>query len=332
MSFPTRTEPWQAPTDPLQAQEAVMAFETTTAEVIAGINLEGNIAVVTGATTGLGRETARALASAGAHVIVCGRSAEKGEESAAAIRESVPSASLEIQPFDLADLGTVRAGAAAILERHDAINILVNNAGVMFTPEGRTADGFETQFGTNHVGHFLLTNLLMPALLAGSPARIVNVSSAGHGFGDVRWDDANFDDAPYDKFEAYGQSKTANILFTLELDRRFAEAGLRSNAVHPGMIMTDLARHMGGDDMEELGRRAAARAEAGTGGGLPKFKTIEQGAATSIYCAVSPDMEGVGGRYLDNVEFAEPAPYAADLEAAARLWAMSETLVGESFS
>jgi NAD(P)-dependent dehydrogenase (short-subunit alcohol dehydrogenase family) len=308
-----------------------MAFETTTAEMIDGIDLAGSVAVVTGATTGLGRETARALAAAGAHVVVCGRTSEKCEASIAAIREAHPHAVLDHEPFDLGDLSTVRAGAAGILSRHPEISILVNNAGVMFTPQGRTADGFETQFGTNHLGHFVLTNLLMPALLAGAPSRIVNLSSAGHGFSDILWDDPNYDSRPYDKFEAYGQSKTANILFTVALEARHGAAGVHSNAVHPGMIMTDLARHMGEGDMEELGVRAARREDAGTGGGLPRFKSIEQGAATSVMAAVAPALDGVGGRYLDDADFGEPAGYAIDPDAAERLWSLSETLVGESF-
>lgn len=320
-----------APT-PLSDLEYDMAFDTTTTDVLHAVDLDGTIAIVTGATTGLGRETARALASVGAHVVVCGRSEAKCEESIAAIREAHPDASLEAQAFDLADLATVRIGAEAIRSRHSSISILVNNAGVMFTPEGRTEDGFETQFGTNHLGHFLLTNLLLPSLLAGAPSRVVNLSSAGHGFGDIRWDDPQFEADEYDKFEAYGQSKTANILFTLELDRRYAAAGLRSNAVHPGMIMTDLARHMEASDMEELGKRASAREAAGNGGGLPDFKSIEQGAATSVYAAASPEMEGVGGRYLDNVEFGTPADWATNLESAARLWTLSEELVGQAFN
>jgi NAD(P)-dependent dehydrogenase (short-subunit alcohol dehydrogenase family) len=308
-----------------------MAFETTTAEVIKGVDLSGRIAVVTGATTGLGRETARTLASAGAHVVVCGRTADKCQASIDEILGGHPEASLEFEPFDLGDLSTVRAAADAIVARHPQISILVNNAGVMFTPEGRTVDGFETQFGTNHLGHFVFTNHLMPALRAGAPSRVVNLSSAGHGFSDILWDDPNYESRPYDKFEAYGQSKTANILFTLGLEARHAAEGVRSNAVHPGMIMTDLARHMGEGDMEELGARAAQREAAGNGGGLPQFKTVEQGAATSVFAAVDPSLEGVGGRYLDNVEFAEPAAWAIGADAAERLWTMSESLVGESF-
>lgn len=308
-----------------------MAFETTTSEVIDGIDLAGAVAVVTGATTGLGAETARTLAAAGAHVVVCGRTADKCRAAIDAILERHPDASLEFEPFDLGDLATVRVGADALLARHRQLSILVNNAGVMFTPEGRTVDGFETQFGTNHLGHFVLTNRLMPALLAGAPSRVVNLSSAGHGFSDVKWDDPNYDTRPYDKFEAYGQSKTANILFTVALDARHRGAGVRANAVHPGMIMTDLARHMGEGDMEELGARAAQREASGTGGGLPGFKTVEQGAATSVFAAVSPSLADIGGRYLEDADFGVPAEYAVDVDAAERLWAMSEEFVGESY-
>lgn len=308
-----------------------MGFETTTTEVIEGIDLDGTVAVVTGATTGLGRETARCLAAAGAHVVVCGRTAEKCRRAIEEIVAAHPDASLDFEPFDLGDLATVRAGADAIVARYPAVSILVNNAGVMFTPEGRTVDGFETQFGTNHLGHFVFTNRLMPALLAGAPSRVVNLSSAGHGFSDIHWDDPDYRARPYDKFEAYGQSKTANILFTLGLEARHAGAGVRSNAVHPGMIMTDLARHMDAGDMEELGARAAQREAAGNGGGLPGFKTVEQGAATSVFAAVAPALEDVGGRYLEDVDFGEPAAWATDPESVERLWALSESLVGESF-
>ncbi|MDG2026903.1 MAG: SDR family NAD(P)-dependent oxidoreductase [Acidimicrobiales bacterium] len=305
-----------------------MAFETTTDEVIEGVDLSGKTAVITGATTGLGQETARTLAAAGAHVVVCGRTEEKCDAAMATIRESVPGASLESQTFDLGDLATVRTGADALLARHDRIDLLINNAGVMFTPEGQTVDGFETQFGTNHLGHFVLTNRLLPAVKAAAPSRIVNLSSAGHFTSDVIWDDPNFATTEYDKFNAYGQSKTSNILFSVELDRRHGSDGVRANAVHPGMIMTELARHMGPDDLTELGERAAKR----SGPGLPEFKSLEQGAATSVWVAVADEMTDVGGTYCEDASVSTPAPYALDGDAAARLWAMSEELVGESFS
>ncbi|MEM7139765.1 MAG: SDR family NAD(P)-dependent oxidoreductase [Actinomycetota bacterium] len=306
-----------------------MAFETTTDEVIAGVDLAGKIAVVTGATTGLGQETARALAAAGAHVVVCGRTTEKCEASMSAIRDVVPGASLDSQEFDLADLATVRTGADALLARHERIDLLINNAGVMFTPEGKTADGFETQFGTNHLGHFVLTNRLMPALKAAAPSRIVNLSSAGHFTSDVLWDDPHFESTDYDTFVSYGQSKTSNILFSVELDRRHGADGVRANAVHPGMIMTDLARHMGPGDFEELQDRASKREN---GPGLPEFKTLEQGAATSVWVAVSDEMEGVGAQYCEDASVSTPAAYAIDADAAERLWTMSEGFVGETFA
>ena len=309
-----------------------MAFSTTTDEVMNGIDLSGRVAVVTGATTGLGLETARALAAGGAEVVLCGRTAKKCEAAAEAISETVSAAKLSTAVFDLADLPTVRAGAASILEQHPVIQLLVNNAGVMFTPEGRTAQGFETQFGTNHLGHFVLTNHLLPALRAGAPARIVNLSSAGHHSGQIRWDDLHFEAEPYDKFEAYGQSKTANILFSVELDRRLAGSGVRANAVHPGMIVTDLARHMTSDDLAELQRRAAARAASGAGPGLPNFKSVEQGAATSVWATVSADMTDVGGTYCEDAAISVAADYATDVDYATRLWSVSEQLVGESFS
>ena len=309
-----------------------MAFSTTTDEVMNGIDLSGRVAVVTGATTGLGHETARALAAGGAEVVLCGRTAKKCEAAAEAISETVSAAKLSTAVFDLADLPTVRAGAASILEQHPVIQLLVNNAGVMFTPEGRTAQGFETQFGTNHLGHFVLTNHLLGALRAGAPARIVNLSSAGHHSGQIRWDDLHFEAEPYDKFEAYGQSKTANILFSVELDRRLAGSGVRANAVHPGMIITDLARHMDSDDLTELQRRAAARAASGAGPGLPNFKSVQQGAATSVWAAVSADMTDVGGSYCEDAAISVAADYATDVDYAARLWSVSEQLVGESFS
>ncbi len=309
-----------------------MAFSTTTDEVMNGIDLSGRVAVVSGATTGLGLETARALAAGGAEVVLCGRTAKKCEAAVESISETVSAAKLSSAVFDLADLPTVRAGAASILEQHPVIHLLVNNAGVMFTPEGRTAQGFETQFGTNHLGHFVLTNHLLGALRAGAPARIVNLSSAGHHSGQIRWDDLHFEAEPYDKFEAYGQSKTANILFSVELDRRLAGSGVRANAVHPGMIITDLARHMDSDDLAELQRRAAARAASGSGPGLPEFKSVQQGAATSVWAAVSTDMTEVGGSYCEDAAISAAADYATDADYAARLWSVSEQLVGEPFS
>jgi NAD(P)-dependent dehydrogenase (short-subunit alcohol dehydrogenase family) len=301
--------------------------QTTTDEVLEGVDLRGKVAVVTGASTGLGLETARALASAGAHVVLAVRSDDKGEAAVAKIRDAVPGASVEYGICDLASLESVRAFAAATLGRQPRIDLLVNNAGVMYTPFERTADGFELQFGTNHVGHFLLTNLLLPAVIAAAPSRIVNLSSGGHQSSDILWDDPNYERRAYDKFESYGQSKTANILFTVELDRRLAPKGVRAYAVHPGMIMTELSRYMTRDDMLELRERA----KRGPGGGLPSFKSIEAGAATTVWAATAGELANTGGVYLADCQVAEPRDWAVDPQSASRLWVLSEDLVGQRF-
>ena len=301
--------------------------QTTTDEVLEGIRLDGVTAVVTGASTGLGLETSRALAAAGAHVLLAVRDTAKGEASVATIRERVPDASVGFGVVDLSSLASIREFADATLATHPRIDVLVNNAGVMFTPFGRTADGFESQFGTNHLGHFLLTNLLMPALLAAAPARIVNLSSGGHQASDIIWADPNYEQREYDKFEAYGQSKTANILFTVELDARLAGRGVRSYAVHPGMIATDLGRHMTRDDMRAL----RDRAKQAPAGGLPAYKSIPAGAATTVWAATAPELSSVGGVYLADCGLAMANQWALDRTSAARLWTLSEELVGQRF-
>lgn len=298
-------------------------FSTTTDEVIEGVDLSGRLAVVTGASTGLGRETARALASAGASVVLAVRDVDKGAEVLRSL-PARPGASHEVQALDLADLDSVRAFAATFLGQHPRLQLLINNAGVMATPFERTAQGFERQFGTNHLGHFLLTVLLAPALVAGAPARVVNLSSGGHRASDILWDDPNFERTPYDKFVAYGQSKTANILFTVELERRLGPRGVHAWAVHPGMVGTELGRYMTRDDFAALVERAKR-----TGGALPERKPIPAGAATSVWAAVAPELEGRGGGYLEDCSISDQhAPWALDPERASRLWAMSETFVG----
>ena len=305
-----------------------MAFDTTTDQVLRGVRLAGKTALVTGATTGLGLETSRALASAGATVILGARSEDKAEAAKATILEQVPGAALEHVIVDLTSLASIREAAANVLARHDRLDLLVNNAGVMFTPFERTADGFELQFGTNHLGHFLLTALLMPAITAAAPSRIVNLSSGGHRASDILWDDPNYETREYDKFESYGQSKTANILFTRELERRFGPAGVHAYAVHPGMIVTDLGRHMTRDDRQVL----AEKFKASPSGAAPQYKTVEQGAATSVWAATAPELDSAGGAYLADAEISDDdAPWTRDAEAAARLWALSEELVGQPF-
>ena len=305
-----------------------MAFDTTTDQVLRGVRLAGKTALVTGATTGLGLETSRALASAGATVILGARSEDKAEAAKATILEQVPGAALENVIVDLTSLASIREAAANVLARHDRLDLLVNNAGVMFTPFERTADGFELQFGTNHLGHFLLTALLMPAITAAAPSRIVNLSSGGHRASDILWDDPNYETREYDKFESYGQSKTANILFTRELERRFGPAGVHAYAVHPGMIVTDLGRHMTRDDRQVL----AEKFKASPTGAAPQYKTVEQGAATSVWAATAPGLDAHGGAYLADAEVSDDdAPWTRDADAAERLWALSEELVGQPF-
>jgi len=293
---------------------------STTDDVMAGIDLSGKTAVVTGASAGLGVETTRALAAAGAHVVMAVRDKAKGEAAAERVRAGAAGASVELGQLDLASLDSIRTFVAWLSERQPRIDLLINNAGVMAPPLLRTTEGFELQMGTNHLGHFLLTNVLTPAITAAAPARVINLSSRGHMRSDIRWDDPHWRTTEYDKWEGYGQSKTANILFTVELDRRLHDEGVRAFAVHPGVIMTELSRHLSRDDVGTLRSRSP--------GGRLEFKTAEQGAATTVWGATSPDLDGNGGLYLDDCQIGEPAPYALDPDSAARLWTWSEGEVG----
>jgi NAD(P)-dependent dehydrogenase (short-subunit alcohol dehydrogenase family) len=305
-----------------------MSFETTTDEVLEGVDLRGRIAIVTGASAGLGVETARALASAGAQVVLAGRDASRIEAAANTILEREPNAMLEQGALDLTSLDSVRAFAEWFDASHDRLHLLINNAGVMYTPFDHTTEGFEMQFGTNHVGHFLLTCLLVPKLLADPPSRVVNLSSGGHMGSDIVWEDVNFERRDYDKFAAYGQSKTANILFSVELDRRLGSRGVHAYAVHPGMISTELGRYMTKDDFQAL----MDRAKSSPSGGMPPYKTVEQGAATSVWAATAPELDDRGGTYLADTEVTDQhAPWARDPESAQRLWALSEQMVGQTF-
>lgn len=309
-----------------------MAFghDTTTDEVLEGIDLTGKTALVTGASGGLGAETARALASKGAAVTLAVRNVAKGEEVAQSIREST-GATVDVVKLELDSLASVRACTEGWLANHGALNILINNAGVMACPLARTERGWELQFATNHLGHFLLTALLLPAIKAGAPSRIVNLSSGAHRFGGVDFDDIHFENRKYDKFAAYGQAKTANILTAVELGRRLAGSGVTINAVHPGVIMTDLGRHLTPEDL--------ANFPGATSVEEMRFKTVESGAATSVWAATAPELEGLSGRYLEDCHIAEQATedgvqvgyssWAMDPEAATRLFTLSEELVGE---
>ncbi|MBN7795569.1 SDR family NAD(P)-dependent oxidoreductase [Parahaliea mediterranea] len=324
---------------------SAFGFASTTDEVLAEVRLEGRVALVTGASSGLGLETARALAARGATVVMLGRNRAKLEGAAAALAESEPPGRLDTARLDLADLDQVRGAAATLLDLYPRVDLLINNAGVMACPLSRTAQGFEQQFGTNHLGHFLFTCLMAPALIRaaaeGEGARVVNLSSGGHRFAPVDFDDPNYLRRDYDKWQSYGQSKTANILFSVALDRRLAPRGVRVFAVHPGMIMTELGRHLDAADIESMRERAAAIAAGDGGGEAPGgFKTIPQGAATTVYAATSRELDGLGGRYLEDCQLAAKAgegvaggveSYAVDPNAAQRLWQLSEELVGQSF-
>jgi NAD(P)-dependent dehydrogenase (short-subunit alcohol dehydrogenase family) len=291
----------------------------TASEVASGHDLSGMNVIVTGGTSGLGAETARVLAAAGARVVVAARSRGTGE---------LPPSG-EFEELDLASLTSVNA---FVRRWNRPLHLLINNAGVMRTPFGRTADGFELQFGTNHLGHFALTNGLLPALRDAEGARVVVVSSRGHRRSDVDFDDPNYLSRPYDPWEAYGRSKTANCLFAVGLTQR----GMPANAVAPGSIHTNLMRHMPHQELVDRGWLDSSGNRINGPG--PEWKTVEQGAATTVWAAVAPELQGVGGRYLDNCAIGQPwtgqgevpfgfyAPYALDPDHAERLWVLSEKL------
>jgi NAD(P)-dependent dehydrogenase (short-subunit alcohol dehydrogenase family) len=247
------------------------------------------------------------------------------------ILERVPDADLDLRQLDLADLASVRTFAHGFLEDHEVLHILIGNAGVMACPEGRTADGFELQFGTNHLGHFLLVDLLTPALVAAGGARVVLLSSAGHRFGDVDLDDPSFEQQPYDAWVAYGRAKTANVLCAVGVDRRLKDQGVRAFAVHPGGIQTELGRHLTDETLGVLIERQKA------GNGPISWKTVEQGAATTVWAATAPELDDEGGVYLEDCHIAEVIedpdvsggvrPYAIDPARADALWELSERLV-----
>lgn len=303
---------------PAVATGAGMTERLTALQVVEGIEKSGKACVVTGASSGLGRESARALAAAGAHVVLAARNRDALAQTAQWIAGEVPGARISTVPLDLTALAGVRAAAEAIRDIAPAIDVLMNNAGVMFTPFGRTRDGFETQIGTNHFGHFELTRLL---------------SSGGHIMGDVDFDDPNWEAREYDKFVAYGASKTANILHTMEADRRLRVLGICAYAVHPGTVATSLARYLSGADFSALRKMVAATAAARgePTDGFLDFATPEQGAATQVWAAVSPELADRGALYLEDCGVSDAvAPYARDERRAADWWALSEKLCDRS--
>jgi NAD(P)-dependent dehydrogenase (short-subunit alcohol dehydrogenase family) len=315
--------------------------ESTTDEVLDGVDLAGKRILVTGVSAGLGVETARALVAHGAHVVGAARDLAKAHTATAPVRAAAEAGggSLGLVELDLASLASVRACADALLAEGTPFDIIIANAGVMACPEGRTQDGFETQFGTNHLGHFVLVNRIA-ALLIRPGGRLVNLSSAGHRFSDVNIEDPGFASTPYDEWQAYGRSKTANILFAVEFDRRHRDHGVRAAAVHPGGIRTELSRYLTTEARERLS--SVIDADQKAHGGAPfSYKSVPQGAATSVWAAAVAPAAEVGGLYCEDCHVAAiqegeglrggVRPYALDPARAAALWARSEEMVGERF-
>jgi len=305
--------------------------ESTTDEVLAGVDLSGKRALVTGVSAGLGVETSRVLAAHGAQVVGTARDLAKARAATGDV-----GGDFSIVELDLASLASIRACADGLLAEGRAFDLVIANAGVMACPFQRTADGFESQFGVNHLGHFVLVNRIAPLMRPG--ARLVVLSSLCHQFSDVDLDDPNFERHPYDPIRAYGAAKTANVLFAVEFDRRHKARGVRATAVHPGAIMTELARHTTPETLQKMG--GMSRPETADGFGEMPVKTVPQGAATTVWAGVVAPAELVGGRYCEDCHVAEVSErqgigvrgYAVDPERARALWAMSEQLVGERFA
>ena len=318
-------------------------FETRALEVVENVDLTGYEVIITGGASGIGIETVRALAKAGASVIILARDLKKAQEVADNIKESTGNKNIEIDELELGSLESVNAFVKRFLEKKRPLNILINNAGIMACPLSYTKDGFELQFGTNYIGHFALTVGLIPALKKGvekigKNSRIINVSSIAHALSDINFDDINYKNRAYEEFESYGQSKTANILFSVELTKRYSKEGIFSNALMPGGILTNLGRHM---NIEILKRHDMVD-EDGNFKSKFKFKTVEQGASTTVWAAVAQEFENVGGVYLEDCAIAEVIKtkeenmmkgclsYALNSENARKLWEISEKMISEA--
>lgn len=320
--------------------------EKTTTDVIAGIDLSGKTALVTGASSGLGLETVRTLLSAGARVIMAARPGQKFDAAFAAVKADFSHASVEAVPLELTDFNSIRTCADRVAQLTEKLDVLINNAGIMAVPFERTAAGCESQFGTNHIGHFLFTNLLVPLLMKASKARVVNLSSGGHKHCPIDFNDIHWQTREYNKWGAYGQAKTANALFTVALQKRLGSKGVSVFAVHPGVIATELGRHLTDDDIKALMSSQSLSSEKKESGGTSRgklvLKTIPQGAATSVWAATSPDLDGKGGVYLEDCAIAEEVPvgvaeygyyaWAVDPDAAEKLWQVSEQIVAQTFT
>ena len=323
-----------------------MKFEatSTTEVVLSGVDLHGKRIFVTGVSAGLGVETARSLAAHGAQVVGAARDLAKAKGATEQVRKDAASngGSFELIELDLASLKSVRACADALLAKGEPFDVVIANAGVMATPFGHTADGFETQFGTNHLGHFVLVNRIARLIRAGG--RLINLSSSGHRFSNVDLEDPNFERTPYEPFVAYGRSKTANILFAVAFDERHRQRGVRAAAVHPGGIQTELGRYVDSGRIQQMvdqmNQQLAAEGKAPF-----EWKTIPQGAATSVWAGVVASADEIGGHYCENCHVGKTVAdnvtisaisegvrgYALDPKNAEALWKKSEELVGESF-
>jgi NAD(P)-dependent dehydrogenase (short-subunit alcohol dehydrogenase family) len=322
----------------------VFGATSTTDEVLSGVNLQGKRILVTGVSAGIGVETARSLAAHGAYIVGAARDLSKAEAATAQVRQDAADngGRFELIELDLGNLKSVRACADQLLGRGEPFDLIIANAGVMATPFGHTADGFETQFGTNHLGHFVLVNRIASLLRSGS--RLINLASSGHRFSNVDLDDPNFERTPYEPFVAYGRSKTANIQFAVAFDERHRRRGVRAAAVHPGGIQTELARHLDPSRMQSIVEQLSQQL---VNEGKPpfQFKTIPQGAATSVWAGVVAPADEIGGKYCENCHVGHIVAddvtisaisegvrrYALDSKLAAALWKKSEEMVGEAF-
>lgn len=323
---------------------SVFGATSTTDEVLSGVNLQGKRILVTGVSAGLGVETARSLVAHGAQVVGAARDLAKAEMATAQVRKdsAVNGGSFEMVELDLASLKSVRACADKLFKKGEPFDVVIANAGVMATPFGQTLDGFETQFGTNHLGHFVFVNRIAPLIRAGG--RLINLSSAGHRYSNVDLQDPNFERTPYEPFVAYGRSKTANILFAVAFDKRHRGRGVRAAAVHPGGIKTELGRYADPGRIEKVVAQINEQLAA-QGKGPFQWKTIPQGAATSVWAGVVASADEIGGRYCENCHVGNIVPddatitaisegvraYALDPTTAEALWKKSEEMVGESF-
>jgi NAD(P)-dependent dehydrogenase (short-subunit alcohol dehydrogenase family) len=317
---------------------------STTEEVLSGVNLKGKRILVTGVSAGLGVETARSLVAHGAYVVGAARDLAKAEGATPQVRKDAAAngGGFELIELDLGSLKSARAAADKLLAKGELFDIVIANAGVMATPFGHTTDGFETQFGTNHLGHFVFVNRIAPLIRDGG--RLVNLSSAGHRYSNVDLNDPNFETTAYEPFVAYGRSKTANILFAVEFDKRHRGRGVRATAVHPGGIQTELGRYADPGRIEKLIVQINEQLAA-EGKGPFQWKTVPQGSATSVWAAVVASSDEVGGQYCENCHVGKIVPtdqpisvisegvraYALDPANAEALWKKSEEMVGEKF-